>query len=123
VASGPDLILLRGLRGYGRHGVLPSERELGQPFVVDLALEVDTAAAGASDDLSKTADYAALAEAVLAVVEGESVALLERLAQRIADAVLADAHVRGVEVTVHKPSAPVPVPFEDIAVTIRRTRP
>jgi dihydroneopterin aldolase len=122
VVTGPDLIVLRGLRGYGRHGVLASERSLGQPFVVDLALEVDTRAAGASDDLAGTADYAAVAEAVLGVVEGEPVALLERLAQLIADAVLADAHVLGVEVTVHKPSAPVPVPFEDIAVTIRRTR-
>lgn len=115
--------MLRGLRGYGRHGVLASERTLGQPFVVDLVLEVDTRAAGASDDLAQTADYAAAAAAVLAVVEGEPVALLERLAQRIADTVLADARVSAVEVTVHKPSAPVPVPFEDIAVTIRRTRP
>jgi dihydroneopterin aldolase len=111
------------LRGYGRHGVLPAEREMGQPFVVDLALSVDAGPAGQSDDLADTADYATIAAAVLAVVEGEPVALLERLAQKVADSVLDDEHVQAVDVTVHKPSAPVPVPFDDIAVTIRRTRP
>jgi dihydroneopterin aldolase len=123
VTNGPDTIVLRGLRGYGRHGVLPSERSLGQPFVVDLALAVDTRVAGATDDLGQTADYAALARAALAVVEGEPVALIETLAQRIAEAVLDHPHVQAVDVTVHKPSAPVSVPFDDIAVTIRRTRP
>jgi dihydroneopterin aldolase len=118
-----DSIVLRGLRGYGRHGVLPGEREIGQPFVVDLALAVDVRAAGQSDDLADTADYASIATAVLAVVQGEPVALLERLAQKIADTVLQHEHVQAVDVTVHKPSAPVPVPFDDIAVTIRRTRP
>jgi dihydroneopterin aldolase len=103
--------------------VLPGEREIGQPFVVDLTMAVDAGPAGRSDDLAHTADYGRIAASVLAVVEGEPVALLERLAQRIADVVLADAHVQAVDVTVHKPSAPVPVPFDDIAVTIRRTRP
>jgi dihydroneopterin aldolase len=123
VTAPSDTIALRGLRGFGRHGVLDSERRLGQPFLVDLVLTLDTAAAAGSDDLTDTVDYAAVAREVLAVVEGEPVALIERLAQQVADVVLTHARVGAVEVTVHKPSAPLAVPFDDIAVTIRRTRP
>jgi len=114
--------VLRGLRGYGRHGVLESERVLGQTFVVDVAIELDTTQAAQSDDVEHTVDYGVVARSVLDVVEGEPVALLERLAQRICDAVLAHPRADAVDVTVHKPSAPVPVPFDDISLTIRRTR-
>jgi 7,8-dihydroneopterin aldolase/epimerase/oxygenase len=117
-----DRILLRGLRGYGRHGVLASERQQGQPFIIDLDITLDTRPAAASDDLADTLDYGAIAQRVIAVVEGEPVALLERLAEMICEAVLVDDRAVGVDVTVHKPSAPLPVPFDDIAVTIRRTR-
>jgi dihydroneopterin aldolase len=123
VTAPSDTISLRGLRGFGRHGVLESERRQGQPFLVDLVLTLDTVAAAGSDDLADTVDYAAVAREVLAVVEGEPVALIERLAQQVADVVLTHARVSAVEVTVHKPSAPLAVPFDDIAVTIRRTRP
>lgn len=114
--------MLRGLRGYGRHGVLESERRLGQTFLVDVAMELDTRPSAVSDDVHDTVDYGVVAQSVLQIVEGEPVALLERLAQRICDAVLAHDLVQAVDVTVHKPSAPVPAPFDDIAVTIRRTR-
>jgi dihydroneopterin aldolase len=122
VTAPPDTIALRGLRGFGRHGVLDSERLQGQPFLVDLVLTLDTRQAAASDDLADTVDYASVAREVLSVVEGEPVALIERLAQQIADVVLTHDRVGAVEVTVHKPSAPLAVPFDDIAVTIRRTR-
>jgi dihydroneopterin aldolase len=117
-----DTIELRGLRGFGRHGVLESERRLGQTFLVDVRASVDTRPSAASDDVADTVDYGVVAESVLQIVEGEPVALLETLAQRICDAVLAHAPVQAVDVTVHKPSAPLPAPFDDIAVTIRRTR-
>jgi dihydroneopterin aldolase len=117
-----DRVVLRGLRGYGRHGVLESERRLGQTFLVDLAVELDTRAAADADDVSQTVDYADVARAVLDIVEGEPVALLETLAQRICDAILGHDLVQAVDVTVHKPSAPVQAPFDDIAVSIRRTR-
>lgn len=117
-----DRVVLRGLRGYGRHGVLDSERRLGQSFLVDVVIELDTRQAASSDDVADTVDYSDVAQSVLAIVEGEPVALLEKLAQRICDAVLAHERVQAVDVTVHKPSAPVPAPFDDIAVTIRRTR-
>lgn len=117
-----DRLSLRGLRGYGRHGVLACERALGQTFVVDVTLELDTRDAAGSDDVDDTVDYGEVARRVLDVVEGEPVALLERLAQQICDVVLVHRRVNAVDVTVHKPSAPVPAPFDDIAVTIRRTR-
>ncbi|HEY5353345.1 MAG TPA: dihydroneopterin aldolase [Streptosporangiaceae bacterium] len=117
-----DQIALRGLRGYGYHGVLDSERHDGQEFGVDAVLWVDTAAAAASDDLSLTVDYAAMAGRLAAIVAGPPVRLIETLAQRLADAALAEPLVREVEITVHKPHAPVGHPFDDIAVTIRRPR-
>lgn len=117
-----DRVTLRGLRGFGRHGVLESERRLGQTFLVDIALELDTRPAAASDDVADTVDYGVVAQSVLDLVEGEPVALLETLAQHICDAVLVHDRVQAVDVTVHKPSAPVQAPFDDIAVSIRRTR-
>jgi dihydroneopterin aldolase len=117
-----DRIALRGLAARGRHGWFQEEQETGQEFRADVVLGVDTRAAAASDDLADTVDYGVLAERVVGVIAGEPVKLVETLAQRIADVCLAFAHVKDVEVTVHKPEAPVPVPFGDVTVTIRRAR-
>lgn len=121
-AAVADRITVRGLRARGRHGVLPEERTLGQEFVVDIVLEVDTRAAATADDLSLTVDYGGLSVAVTRLVAGEPVDLLETLAARIAGRCLDEPRVQAAEVTVHKPGAPVPVPFDDVAVTIRRSR-
>jgi dihydroneopterin aldolase len=118
-----DRVTLRGLRVRGRHGVLDAERDLGQWFVVDVVLHLDTRAAAAGDDLTRTVHYGVLAERVAEVVAGEPVALLETLAQRVADVALAPEPVMAVDVTVHKPEAPVTVPFGDVEVAIRRWRP
>ena len=118
-----DRVTLRGLSVQGHHGVFDHERRDGQTFVVDLALGLDTAPAAAGDDLEKTVHYGVLAEQVAAVVSGEPVNLIETLAQRIADTCLAHERVREVEVTVHKPDAPITVPFDDVTVTITRRRP
>ncbi len=116
-----DRIMLRGIRAFARHGVLPHERELGQPFTVDVVLELDLAAAARSDDLADTVDYGAVAAAVQDVVTGTRRDLVEAVAGEVADAVLAlDSRLMGVEVSVHKPSAPVPVDLEDVVVTVRR---
>ena len=115
-----DRIELRGLRVRGHHGVLPEERRDGQDFVVDAALSLDLRAAAASDDVRDTVHYGELAERLAAVVAGEPVDLLETLAERLAQVCLADPRVRSVEVTVHKPQAPVPVPFDDVSVTVVR---
>ena len=118
----PDRITLVGLRGHGRHGVLAHEKEQGQDFVVDVTLELDTSAAAATDDLSRTVDYGVLAERVVAEIQGEPADLIETLAGRIAAAALEPAAVRVVTVTVHKPSAPITVPFDDVSVTVTRAR-
>lgn len=118
-----DRITLRGLSGRGRHGWYDAERERGQEFRVDVVLELDTRRAAYEDELAQTADYSVLARQVLDLVEGEPVRLIETLAARIAEACLDHVLVSAAEVTVHKPRAPLDVPVEDIAVTIRRTRP
>ncbi|MDX6267234.1 MAG: 7,8-dihydroneopterin aldolase/epimerase/oxygenase [Frankiales bacterium] len=118
-----DRVALRGLKARGHHGVFPKEREKGQTFVVDLVLGLDTAPAAASDDLTKTVHYGVVAEEVVDVVRGEPVDLIETLAQRIADQVLKHDLVEEVEVTVHKPDAPITVPFDDVTISITRRRP
>ncbi|WP_417510450.1 dihydroneopterin aldolase [Microbacterium sp.] len=120
--STTDEIRLTGLTVFGRHGVFDHEREDGQDFTIDLRLLVDLSAAAASDDVTDTVHYGELAEKVAAVVAGDPVNLIEKLAQRIADAALGDERVHEVEVTVHKPHAPIPLTFADVSVTIRRAR-
>ena len=118
----PDAITIRGISAHANHGVYDWEREQGQAFRVDTVLELDTAPAAAGDDLQKTVDYAALAQELHAVLTGEPVALLETLAQRLADVCLASPLVDAVEITVHKPEAQLGVPFDDVTVHIRRQR-
>ena len=107
----------------GHHGVLADERRDGQEFVVDVALTLDLARAAASDDVADTVHYGELAEAIVAAIERDPVDLIETLAERIAALVLEHAAVHEVVVTVHKPHAPIRVPFDDVAVTITRSRP
>jgi dihydroneopterin aldolase len=121
-ATGGDLIEVRGVRAVGICGALPEERERPQPFEVDLDVEVDLAAAGRSDDLGDTVDYGALAEAVVAVITGEAPVLLERMATRIAEVVLAVDRVTAVTVTVRKLRPPVPVELTHAGVRLRRAR-
>lgn len=119
-ARGTDRIVLTGVSGYGHHGVLDTERRDGQPFVVDVAMALDLSPAGRSDDLTRTVNYAEVAAAVVARVSGEPFDLIERLAEVIADDVLAHDLVDSVEVVVHKPQAPVGHPFTDVQVCIVR---
>ena len=115
-----DRIALTGLRVRGFHGVLPAEREQGQDFVVDVVLWLDLTPAAASDDVGDTVHYGELAERLAAVVAGEPVDLIETLAERLAAVCLSDRRVRQVQVTVHKPSAPIPLDFQDVSVTVVR---
>ena len=99
-----DRILLEGMVFYGYHGTLPAERELGQRFVVDVALHCDLRAAGLADDLTKTVDYSTVYHEVRAIVEGPSLGLTEAVAERIATALLEHhAAVEAVRVRVAKP--------------------
>lgn len=117
-----DEIVLTGLTVFGRHGVFEHERQDGQEFTIDLRLRLPLARAAASDDVVDTVHYGELAEKVAAVVAGEPVNLIETLAERIADVGLADPRVQHVVVTVHKPHAPIPLNFADVAVTVHRRR-
>lgn len=117
-----DLITLTGLVARGHHGVLPGERRDGQDFVVDAALELDLRAAAATGDLTRTVHYGELATALADAVRRDPVDLIETLAERLARICLADPRVEAARVTVHKPHAPIPEAFADVAVTVRRTR-
>jgi 7,8-dihydroneopterin aldolase/epimerase/oxygenase len=115
-----DRIELRGLRALGVHGVLAEERERAQPFEVDVALAIDLAPAGTSDDLAKTIHYGELAEMVVRIVERQSFLLIESLAEHIAEACKADPRVVEVTVTVCKLRPPIPVEVARVAVTVTR---
>jgi dihydroneopterin aldolase len=115
-----DRIELRGLTARGYHGVFDFERREGQDFVVDAVLHLDTAPAAASDDVGDTVHYGLLADKLVSVVTGEPVNLIEKLAERLAGVCLAEPLVEGVELTVHKPSAPIEHEFADVAVTVTR---
>jgi dihydroneopterin aldolase len=118
--SDGDLIHIRGLRATGTHGVLPEEQARPQPFQVDIDIEADLSVAGASDELADTVDYGAVADDVARIVTSEHHALVERLAERIAAAVLTHAGARAVTVTVTKLRPPIPLDVDAVAVTIRR---
>ena len=118
-----DSITLKGLRIPASHGVTDEERAAGQTFVVDVMARLDLSEAGRTDDLSETLDYGLLAEAIHRRVSGEQWNLIETVAERVAGLVLENRLVARVEVTVHKPEAPIEVPFEDVAVTIVRHAP
>jgi dihydroneopterin aldolase len=117
-----DRITLTGVRAFGYHGVYPDEKREGQEFVVDAVLELSLRRAAETDDVVDTVHYGELAERLVAVVEGEPVDLLETLAQRLVDDVLSDTRIDAVTITVHKPQAPITVPFGDVSVTIARGR-
>jgi dihydroneopterin aldolase len=117
-----DRIELRGLTVRGHHGVFEHERLDGQDFVVDVTVWIDLAAAAASDDLVDTLDYGALAQLAADVVAGPPRNLIETVAAEIAEGVMTDERVHAVEVVVHKPSAPIPLTFNDVAVVARRSR-
>lgn len=117
-----DRITLTGLRVRGRHGVFDHERRDGQDFLVDVTVWIDLNRAAETDDIGETLDYGVLAERAAAIVAGPPCDLIETVAARIAEDVMTDERAHAVEVTVHKPAAPIPLTFADVAVTARRSR-
>ena len=117
-----DSIQLTGIRAEGTHGVLEDEHSTAQPFVVDVVMQVDTRLAATTDNIIDTVDYGQIANRIVHIIEGEHVDLIETLAQRIANAILQSHAVQQVTVTVHKPQAPITVPFDDVSVTITRAQ-
>jgi dihydroneopterin aldolase len=118
-----DAIFITGLLVHAHHGVMRHETKVGQQFAIDLELAIDLAEAGASDKLVDTVSYASIVEAATRAFTAKSFRLVEAAAQAIADEVLAAfPRVASVRVTVHKPHAPIAAIFNDVGVTIRRTR-
>lgn len=120
-----DSILLEGMVFHGFHGILPAERELGQPFIVDVELRLDLRPAGLSDDLKKTVDYREVHRIAKQVVEGEPAGLTETVAERIANATLEEhPSVEAVRVKVKKPNVRLgDTVLDGSAVEILRRRP
>jgi dihydroneopterin aldolase len=118
-----DQLTLTGIRARGHHGVFDYERRQGQEFVVDVVVDIDAIASASSDDLDETVHYGVLAEQIAHDIEHDPVDLIETLAERIAATVLSHAAAKRARVTVHKPEAPIAVPFADVSITIERGRP
>jgi dihydroneopterin aldolase len=121
VQHSTDRITLTGLRVRAHHGVFDFEREQGQDFLIDVIAWLDLGAAARGDELAATVHYGELAVAVTEAVAADPVDLIETVAERVARVVLGFP-VERTDVTVHKPDAPVGVPFTDVAVTVVRDR-
>ncbi|WP_353826676.1 dihydroneopterin aldolase [Agromyces sp. SYSU T0242] len=122
MGSTRDRISVTGIRVRAHHGVFDFEREQGQDFVVDVSVAVDLARAASGDELARTVHYGELAEAVARAVERDPVDLIETVAERVAGVALGFEGVEEATVTVHKPQAPIEVPFDDVSVTVVRSR-
>lgn len=118
-----DSITLTGLRVNAHHGLYDFERENGQDFIVDVTVWLDLSGAASGDSIDRTIHYGELAVEVTEAVAADPVDLIETVAERVAAVVLAHEAAERVQVTVHKPSAPIPVPFTDVAVSVTRSRP
>lgn len=115
-----DEIAITGIRGFGYHGLFAEEKKNGQEFIVDIRMKKELSLAGSTDQIDATIDYGKVAVRVKELIESDSFNLIERLAEVIADRIKSEFSVAHVEVTVHKPHAPVDINFDDISVTIRR---
>jgi dihydroneopterin aldolase len=115
-----DLITIEGIEAFGYHGVFPEERREGQTFVVDVEIQTSLEGAAQTDDVAHTVDYGVVASRVAEIVQGEPANLLETVCDRILTMVLSLERVEAARVTVHKPAAPIQVPFSDVSVTMHR---
>jgi dihydroneopterin aldolase len=118
-----DAIFVNGLVLHAYHGVMPHEAKVGQPFRLDLVLDIDLGEASRSDTLKATVSYEALVKTASEAFSARRYRLVEAAAGAVASAVL-DRYprVRGIKVTVRKPHAPIAATFDDVGVTLVRTR-
>jgi len=118
-----DKIIIRGLRLFGYHGVNPEEREQGQYFVLDVEAAADLSQAGQTDVLEDTVNYARMIRCIRRVFTEQTNDLIERVAQRVCDALLAEfPGIQSVRLRLQKPEAPVEAAFSYVAVEIERSR-
>jgi dihydroneopterin aldolase len=111
-----------GLAFHAHHGVREHEKVRGQRFVLDLVLEPQSSAGCESDRLEDTVSYSDAANIAIEVATTQRFDLIERLAAVVGDALLERLPLEQVTVRVHKPAAPIRHPFDDIVVTVTRTR-
>ncbi|CAG9467246.1 unnamed protein product [Pedinophyceae sp. YPF-701] len=123
-ACDTDKILLQGCEFHGYHGVLPEERTLGQKFRVDVEMTCgDLSAAGRSDDLRDSVDYAQAFQEVKSVVTGEARELVETVAEDISMRLFAvSSKVQKVRVRVTKPHVAIDGHLGALGVEIERER-
>ena len=117
-----DKIIVKGIQFHGYHGVAEAERQLGQKYEIDLELMTDLSAAGQTDDLTHTIDYAQVVQRVIEIGTQGSFQLFEALAERMADAILAQFWVEEVRITVKKLSPPIEPRLTYAGVEIHRKR-
>jgi len=117
-----DRLELRGIEVYAKHGVLQSEQERAQVFKVDVTAYTDVSVPASTDDLADALDYSSLAMEVREVVGSESHKLIETVAVHVSDIVMGHPNVSRSVVTIHKPYAPIDMIFEDVSVTVERSR-
>lgn len=117
-----DCIKIKKLEVFAKHGVMPEENVLGQKFVISVCMYCDVRRAGSTDDLEESVNYAQVAEWITKETRENTFALIERLAQHLAEGILMKfAKVQKVDVEVEKPWAPVMLPLENVAVQITRS--
>jgi dihydroneopterin aldolase len=118
-----DAIFVNGLIIHAYHGVMPHEAKVGQPFGLDLVLDIDLAEASRTDKLQATVSYEALVKVASVAFSARRYRLVEAAAGAVAEAVLAHyPQVRSVRVTVRKPHAPIAATFDDVGVIVTRAR-
>jgi dihydroneopterin aldolase len=115
-----DVIRIEGIEAFGYHGVFPQEKREGQTFLVDVDIETSFDEAIAHDDVAYTVDYGVVAERVAEIIQGEPADLIETVCDRIVTMVLSLERVKATRVTIHKPQAPISVPFAGVSVSRRR---
>jgi len=98
-----DTIVVREIRAYGKHGANPGERDVVQPFDIDIEIDVDLSRARKSDELAETIDYAALHATIVALVRDRSYRLIERLGDEILAVVMRDGRIARAALTIAKP--------------------
>lgn len=116
-----DKIILKGMQFYGRHGVFPEEKAMGQKFIIDVKLSLDLRKAGTSDDISATPNYADIYSDIKNITTLKSFNLIEALAEALAEHILSNYAVKKVKIKVKKPHAPISGIFEYMGCEIERS--
>lgn len=116
-----DKITIKGLEVFANHGVYPEENRLGQKFVVNAVLYVDTRAAGLSDDLDLSVNYGTVCHQITDFLTANTYKLIERAAEELARHILINNPlVHEIDVEIEKPGAPIGLPLETVSVKIHR---